>query len=403
MSQLKDEGFKQYENGRKNGKSGNISYSIEEIELELNKHFNFRNNTIKNQIEVKLRSEAVYRLVNENSIYRHLHLNGAPVSMSKLKIILGSNYIQEFNPIVEYFNKIEIDYIPDEHGDYIAKLLSYCSVENPSLFLRTFKYWMVSAINTILNKNELNKTIYVLFNSKQNSGKTTFVRSLFPEELKEYVMENQLEDNKDGIITLSKAAFHILDEMEALEKIKMQSFKSMVSKDKIDIRPPYGVNVISRPRITSFIGTSDRFGFLKEDVGTSRFIVQEVKNFDFNYSKEINSNILWSHAYFLFRNNYSTSISKVDKLKCNQINQRFIQSSIVSECIKNFISPSNKQQGQFMQTNEIIKSLNAIHGNLRISDRKIGLSLNALGFERVKHFCKKRKTSLFGYYVKLST
>ena len=382
-------------------KTANIS--IKKLEFELNKHYNFRYNSITNKIEGKLKKIENYKPINENSIYRYLHKKGTPIGMSKLKIILGSDFVEEYNPIKSYFHESQMLYNETLHGDYIDKLLSYCQVPDHDLFVRTFKVWMVSAIQTIFVDKSVNKRIFVLFNNIQNSGKTTFVRSLFPDDLKIYVLENQLDDSKDGLITLSKCAFHILDEMEVLEKMRMSSFKSIISKDKIDLRPPYGTGLISKPRITSFIGTSDQFGFLKEDVGTARFIVQEVKKIDFNYSNNINPDILWSQAYQLFKNNDCLTISNDDQKAILENNKRFIRTSFISEAILELLKPSSEDVGEFMMSSEIAKFLKSKNQYIQITDRKIGDSLNSLGFERVKHYCKERKLTLSGYFVELST
>ena len=381
----------------------NPPISLEKIEEQLQTHFDFRYNIISNQVESKLKTDSVFKPVNENSVFRHMHLNKFPIPMSKLKILLGSNFVEEYNPLELYFQRHKKTYQPGIHGDYISNLVKHCEVEDHDFFVRILKYWMVRSVATILNPKEFNKSILVIFNNKQNSGKTTFVRNLFPDEIREYVMENQLNDSKDGIITLSQAAFHILDEMEALIKMGIQSFKSLISKDKIDLRPPYGVNIISKPRITSFIGTSDCYGFLKEDVGTARFIVQEVKSFDFSYSKEIDADILWSQAYFLYRKRQFNSLSNADKHAIHENNKKYIETSFISECIMDIAKPSDKENGTFMQANEIIKLLQSIHGNFPITDRKIGHSLNSLGFQRVKYYCPERQNSLFGFFLELST
>ena len=377
--------------------------SIKNLEFELDKHFDFRYNTISNKVEGKLKKNKNYKPINENSVYRHLHIKGTPIGMSKLKIILGSDFIKEYNPIKSYFHQTQLLYNETKHGDYIDKLLRHCQVPDHDLFVRTFKAWMVSALQTIFNDKSVNKRIFVLFNNIQNSGKTTFARSLFPDDIKVYVLENQLDDNKDGLITLSKCAFHILDEMEVLERMRMSSFKSVISKDKIDLRPPYGTGLISKPRITSFIGTSDRFGFLKEDVGTARFIVQEVKKIDFNYSKKINPDILWSQAYQLYKNNEFLTISNDDQKAILENNKRFIRTSFISEAILELLKPSTKDEGEFMMSSEIAKFLKSKNQYIQITDRKIGDSLNSLGFERVKYYSKERKLTLSGYFVELST
>jgi predicted P-loop ATPase len=374
--------------------------SLKKMEKKLLELYDFRLNIISNNIEGKLKDQENFTEINENSIYRNLHNNQLPISMSKLKILLGSDFVKEYNPINSYFESIKTLYSEEKDGDYINKFLSFIKVSNESLFEITFKYWLVCSIRCCLDPTFFNKTIFVFFNSKQNSGKTTLSRFIVPPKLNDYFVENSTE-GKDGLITLATAAFHLLDEMVALDRMVNREFKSFISKSKIDVRPPYGSKVISRNRITNFIGTSDQEGFLIEDVGTARFIVHEIDSIDFKYSKEINQDILWSQAYQYYKKNKFTFLSNDEKIEVKENNKRFIKVSILSEIISEYFKPGSKDNNdEFLQTKDILLFLSSTPNFKTISDRKIGEVLNSLGFVRTNCYLKDRKQNVYGYFVK---
>lgn len=380
------------------------SISIIELEEKMNDLFEFKLNEITNRIYFKEKLESSdWMEANENDIYLKLHKQHIPATIPAIKILLGSSFIPRLNPLLEYFKSNQSNYNKEKHGDYISHFLSFCNVDDPEFFSKTFKVWIVNAVQTVFETKAFNKMIFVFFNTKQNSGKTSFARFIIPDELREYFMENQLDATKDGIITLTKSMIHLLDEMAVISQVGFQTFKALVSKDKVDVRHPYGLNIISKPRLSSFLGTSDQFGFLNEDVGTARFIVHEVKAFNFNYSKKIIPNILWAQAYFHYINGEFLELTIEDRNKIQEINKRYIRTSYLSECISEILSPSDKINGQFMQTMDIVKLLHSKYSSIGISDRKIGDSLNSLGFTRIKHYCSERKNSYFGFYVKIST
>lgn len=385
-------------------KKSKKSVSINQLEKKMNHLFEFRLNSISNRIYYR---DKIFKTdwaeVNENDIFRILHKNGVPASISAVKLLLGSSFVTRYNPLHTYFNDRKDVYDPKKHGDYISQFLDYCEVDDPELFSTTFKFWMVNAVRTVFKDKAYNKVIYVFFNTKQNSGKTSLARFIMPDEIREYFMENQLDTTKDGLLTLTKCMIHLLDEMAVTSIMGFQAFKAIVSKDKVDVRPPYGLNIVSRPRITSFLGTSDKFGFLNEDVGTARFIVQEIKSIDFKYSKNIDPNILWSQAFYHYLRGEFLEISPAIKQKIAESNKRFIQNSYLTECISELMKPSIKENGIFMQSKDIVKLISSQMGNSNVSDRKIGDSLNSLGFYRIKHYCNQRKESFYGYYVELST
>jgi predicted P-loop ATPase len=371
--------------------------SLLELEDKLNTYFEFRLDIILNRLEYRELGQSNFEEVNINSVYRFLHQRNVPVALNNLKIILGSDFVIEYNPIKAYFESIIGKYQLETHGDYIAHFSSNFVCADNILFLNSLKVWMVSAVNCALNPAVFNRKILVFFNTKQESGKTSLARFLVPPKLKEYSVENSI-DGKDGLITLSNSFIHILDEMAPMSGRNMQEFKSFVSKDKVDVRPPYEAKRISRPRISSFIGTSDRFGFLPEDCGTSRFVVNELEKINFNYSSSIIPDILWSQAYHHLMRNEFLDFDSETKQKVAKNNEKYVFNTILSEVISNIIEPGEKGD-DFMQTSDIVRLIHQ-ESPVSISERKIGSALSSLKFNRVRHYCSTRGMTLYGYYLK---
>lgn len=373
--------------------------SIPKLEAKLDKVYDFRLNVIENQVEVKEKSHSTYNAVNENSIYRELHHMSFPIGMNSLRYILGSNYIKEFNPVKQYFLDLE-DRSTEDSTDHIFELISYLSVKELDFCDTAIKHWMVSAIRCVFESGEFNKTILVFFNTIQNSGKTSFARFFIPPALLKYSSQNSLA-GKDGLVGLYSTFIQLLDEMAEMQKMNKQEFKSLVSLSYVAVRPPYGKTRIHRDRITSLIGTSDRQSFLPEDVGSARFIVIEIQQIDFSYSKNIEIDKLWTQAYRHYLNREYLELNHEFQLKIQEQNKRYMVGSSITETISSIMEPSDSKNGVFMQTKDILGYLYS-HTSLKsISDRSISESLNNLRFQKVSRYLPERKYSVYGYFIRL--
>jgi predicted P-loop ATPase len=59
-----------------------------------------------------------------------------------------------------------------------------------------------------------------LFNTKQNSGKTSFLRFLIPTQLEKYYTED-IGIDKDGLISLCKSMIINIDELSVMSKLML--------------------------------------------------------------------------------------------------------------------------------------------------------------------------------------
>ncbi|MEF2229285.1 MAG: hypothetical protein V3581_04640 [Candidatus Cardinium sp.] len=67
--------------------------------------------------------------------------------------------------------------------------------------------------------------------------------------------------------------------------------------------------------------------------------------------------------------------------------------------IVQYLSPSTKEEGEFMTTTDILRYLQEIVGiTIRLNTKLIGSSLREAGFERINR--RTNKGPVYGYFVK---
>lgn len=275
----------------------------------LNSKYSIRFNTISLEFEIKLVSDKIWSALNLNSLFIELVRSGIDIPINKLEILVRSHLIQQYNPIREYFENLE-DWDKENH---IGKLCSYVKTTDDKSFQKYFEKWLARTVICALKPGYINKQCFVLFNTKQNSGKTSFLRFLIPANLEQYYTED-IGVDKDGLISLCKNLLVNIDELSVMSKTDVNILKSFISKNTVNARLPYDRKSSLMYRTASFCGSTNRSDFLTDETGSVRWQIFEVLEIDFNYSKEINIEKVWSQAYYnaFERKNYNPELTAED-------------------------------------------------------------------------------------------
>jgi predicted P-loop ATPase len=155
---------------------------LRKIESSIEFLFDLRYNMVSNEVECKEKNGAKWSTADENNIYRALHHTDIEASMPMLKIILGSNFVEVYNPLTKYFTDLNLTYPNSNKKDTIRQFVSYVNCQDPELFEQSLKHWMVSAIRCLFEKGSFNKTILTFYSSTQSTGKTSLARFLAPSQ-----------------------------------------------------------------------------------------------------------------------------------------------------------------------------------------------------------------------------
>jgi predicted P-loop ATPase len=378
-----------------------VSKKQEHIRLEkyLTDRFFFRANEITGGIEFKRKEDPSWEELNEFNIYRQLRLEGFRVNLNELIYLLKSDFVEKFNPFLAYFESLPA--WSADRPDFIARLCSHIRLRNPERFERHFKKWMVRTIKCALEDNYCNKNAIILVHEQQNSGKTTFIRFLCPPTLKNYMTEN-ISFDKDSLIALIENMIINLDELATFSRVEINALKSILSKSFVKERHPFERKAKKLARRASFIGSTNMTEFLTDPTGNVRWIPFEISAIDWNYSKTISIDEVWSQAYSLYKANFPCDVTAEEVTENEQANRQFTLITPEMELVIKYYIPGTKEDYDlFRTTGEIELGLKeATKGMVKISNHQLGKALRVLGYVRDNRYTKEKEYGIKAYYLK---
>ena len=363
---------------------------FDRIRKYLAKKYQLRFNEIALEFEIKTEN-GDWTELNLNSLYIELTQAGINIAFNKLEILMRIHLISIFNPFENYFQNLE----KWDGENHIQRLTSFVKTTDTEPFQIHFEKWLTRSVVCALKRGYINKQCFVLCNTKQNSGKTTFLRYLIPPSLEKYYTED-IGVDKDGLIALCKNFIINIDELSVMSKTDVNILKAFISKNTVNARLPYDRKSSLMYRTSSFCGSTNRSDFLTDETGSVRWIIFEVLEIDFGYSKEINIKQVWAQAYHnaFERKNYNPELTAEDLIENEKRNEKFKQITLEQEIlITHFEKSENKND--FLTATEIMLAMSNALG-VRMNNVKIGKALTALNFERIKH----SKKQIYGYLIK---
>jgi predicted P-loop ATPase len=359
----------------------------------LNKLYDVRYNVISNNFEYKEKDEVSYKEMNENNMFVRLQKDNINISLNHLIALLKSDFVQEYNPFINYFENL-----PKWNGetDYISTLAFYLKTEDRKRLNTQFKKWLVRVVKTSTDENSFNKQCFVLVSTKQNSGKSTFCRNLCPTKLNGYITEG-IGTDKDSMVAITENFLINLDELSTAEKNEINAFKSMFSKDKVKARLTYDKRPTVHSRRASFIGSTDRWEFLTDENGSVRWLCFDITSIDWNYKKNVDIDMVWAQAYVLAKDPNFISELTIDEIKDNDIvNKKYQVNSPERDIIQMYLKPGTREDGEFMTATQILNHI-AGYSAFKVSPIQIGRELKFLNYTRIAK--KVDGLGIYGYMV----
>lgn len=369
---------------------GDSTTVFDKIIAYLNQKYQIRFNAIALEFEIKIQNSDWTEL-NLNSLYIELTQAGIKTTLNKLEILMRSHLIPKYNPLEEYFKSL-----PEWDGeDQIGKLCGYIKTVDDRHFKIHFEKWMTRAVLCALKDGYVNKQCLVLYNTHQNSGKTTFLRFICPPELQMYYIEN-ISGDKDGLIALCKNLVVNVDELSIMARQDVDALKSFISKNTVNVRLPYDRKSTLLRRTASFCGSTNKFDFLTDETGSVRWQIFEILSINFEYQHEVDITQVWAQAFYnaFERKSYNPELTQEDVRENEIRNDRFKQVSLEQEILINHFEKS-ETINEFLTPSEIMLAMNRALG-VRLSIVKIGKALTAMQYERVKH----PKRQVYGYLIR---
>lgn len=334
--------------------------------------------------------------ISFQDIYLHLIEEGINVGTNLLKMILTSpNYSRTFNPVLEYFQNLRGKYKGTSQINILASHITardFHDHDNNYYQERKdylLKKWIVATAACSLNKRP-NDVALGLVAAKEGMGKTFFLDFLVPADLKEYHKTSEQDDRLFNMAEDFTRNFLInFDEFVGITRTKAETFKKVLSAQKLPVKRPREEFSIMQPRIASATFTSNRTpelgGFLTLDMGLRRFGIIDVAAIDQSYSRLVDVDQLWAEAVMLLEQDFDYVFNADDYTDFEAYNSRFMHQSSSSTLIRLYYDlPESEEEGVWMMASEILKELQTnkkIQASMGlVSEVTIGLALSAHGF-----------------------
>ncbi len=386
---------------------------INRVEKYIGERYEIFFNLIANKFMYRKINEDDFVELNIDNIYRELKKHHLAYSQSDLKSLLKSDFTSKVNVFTEYFESLP----PWDGTDYIGRLAEYIKVQDITKksnerdrFNRMFKKTLVRMVACSLEAG-FNKQCFTLVHEMQGSGKSTFLRWLCPPALQYYYSE-AVGISKDDLIALTENFIINIDELSILSKYDINALKSVMSKDKVKVRLPYGERPEMLQRRCNFVASTNRLEFLNDETGSVRWVCFLLAGrIDWAYEKNIDINLVWGQAYHLFSNtnfNYQLTLKEIEE---NEVaNKTFLIRSPEMELIQKFLNPSNREEFENKSFDSTVKFMTATDvgafiqhksgGAIKPVSANIGKALTMLGFARETKYNGDVGVSLKGYYTK---
>ena len=350
---------------------------IEKAEIFLGKNYEFRKNIVTQKIEMR-RVDAVWQQLNDNTIYCEFQRNRIKYSFDKIKSLLRSNFVPEYDPFQDYFQAL-----PEWDGvDYVFELAKHVDCDDQVWFAEMLTKHLVRAIRCALEVEYYNRIVFTIVSERQEIGKSFFIRWLNPFGT-QYYSEEFLRDDKDSQFRLSENFIYNLEELDTLSKMDVGKLKAMISKSGVNERVPYESQKINLPRRCTFFGSTNRSEFLTDD-RNSRWLVFNVKNFNRAYSRTLNVIDIWSQAWALYRDpDYNAELTAEESAWRDNENKTYQVQELERTIILEHLEPSDSRDEYMTNVGVMQLIVNATDNRLKLTNsaQKIGRIMSELGFQ----------------------
>ena len=363
----------------------------------LNDHYLFRRNVLSGKVEFAEKlpaegAEPVFRPLTE------LALNSMVLKAKREDICEGksprtdieeyinSEEVPAFDPIKDY-----LTHLPQWDGqNHVAQLFSRI----PGISSEQLAYlsiWLRAAVAHWLQLDTLhgNECVPTLIGA-QGCGKTTFLRRLLPQQLRQYYLDHLNLSNKfDKEMALTNNLLVNLDELDAIRPSQHPALKQTLSKSKVNGRPIFGCSQEDRPRYASFVATTNNPHPLTDATGSRRYICLTVpKDRLIDNTGEIDYGQLYAqvlHELLELKAPYWFTPAEVKRIQ--ELNLNYMEQKDIAEIVNaTFRLPKEGELPKYMNCGDILREIQQEYPSVK-SDRStrihLGLAMREMGFEHV--------------------
>ena len=367
-------------------------------ELFLNENYQFRRNVLNGKVEYVTKSKADEVFADSNPAWQPLtqeDLNSIILRAkredicdgsnpkSDIELFLHSKEVRMYDPIREY-----LTHLPKWDGQNHVALLFKRLPGLDSEQLNYLAIWLRSAVAHWMQMDTLhgNECVPTLIGA-QGCGKTTFLRRLLPQHLRQYYMDHLNLSNKfDKEMALTNNLLVNLDELEAIRPSQQANLKQTLSKSKVNGRPIFGRTQEDKARYASFVATTNNPHPLTDTTGSRRYICLTIPEGMFiDNAGDIDYDQLYAQVMYEIVEQKSPYWFNNDEVaRIQERNQEYMEQKDIAEMVNIcFRKPNEDEAGNPMNCGQILKLIQNEYPSLKTTHSNkihIGMALKEMGY-----------------------
>ena len=358
--------------------------NTEKLQKFLLSRFDFRHNQLTGVTEYRPKGNAgkEFHPVDErnlNGMIVDARLKGIACWNSMVPTLVLSDKVEDYHPF-----RLYMDELPSWDGtDRVTPLLA--RVSDDALWIKGGRYWLraLTAQWMGLERTHANTLVPVLVSSEQGLGKSTFCRSLLPDSLRTYYLDNlNLAPGSSPEKKLVKTGLINLDEFDKISEKRQPDLKNLLQMMSVPVYRGKHLGYVTEPRLASFIATTNSRQILSDPTGSRRFLCVEVT--DMISCENIEHKQLYAQLKQEVLAGERDYLNKEEEKEVQRRNKAYYRQSPMEDVFHAcFRRPKPEEDGDWMTAAEIFRLMtkrnaSALRG---ISAKQLSYRLTAMGFK----------------------
>ena len=350
---------------RKNEKKNVVSneekpmQSTRRLKNFLYKRFDFRYNRLTGVTEYRERGAVgnPFRPIDEremNGMIVDARLKGIACWNSMVPTLVLSDKVEDYHPFHLYMSEL-----PDWDGtDRVTPLLA--RVSDDALWMKGGRYWLraLTAQWMGMERTHANTLVPVLVSSEQGLGKSTFCRSLLPESLRAYYLDNlNLSPGSSPEKKLVRTGLINLDEFDKISEKRQPDLKNLLQMMSVPVYRGKRLGYVTEPRLASFIATTNSRQILSDPTGSRRFLCVEVT--DMITNEAIEHKQLYAQLKHEVLNGERDYLNKEEEKEVQRRNKAYYRQSPLEDIFHAcYRRPKADEEGEWFTAAEMFRTMN---------------------------------------------
>lgn len=271
-----------------------------------------------------------------------------------IELYVHSAFVPDYNPAIDFLQQCE-KY--DETVDFIR---SY-ALRVPTNYSRWpdyFHRWFLGMVAQWLNlSRDFGNSVIPMLIGGQGTHKSTFCRLILPPELREYYVDDIKLDNAEQVERmLSRMLLVNIDEYNAKTDREQAKIKRVVTEKDIQTRRMRSDQYVMRPRMASFIATTNEREPLNDPTGSRRYLCCEVTGL-IDTETPIPYLQLYAQAMSELKKGAIWYFSKAEETEIERHNQDYRCQSSPETVLLTYYKPAERRKENFVRAIDILEEL----------------------------------------------